>query len=317
MKTRIGVLLVFFAFLVFLSLSFQKDSIGQWSYCNPYVWGIKNHQPNDSGHIWIRMRIEQDNNDGTTPIKLVDTSAYLHQYPFCFFCCSPDSGYKSFWTADGAGSDNVTFNITCSFRWYDCITNMLYYSSAPMTACYQIGMYNATNDTAKGLILYQYRDKPFINTSSTRTGADTIVINNFSYYPWPMVPNKRYFYKMSYAAGFYPSTDNGDNFSNYRKSISEVNTNLIKTPSTYSLSQNYPNPFNPVTNIKFSLPKEGLVTLLIYDALGKEVATIVNEYKTAGTYNVDFDASSLSSGIYFCKLKSGDFSSVMKMVLIK
>lgn len=88
-------------------------------------------------------------------------------------------------------------------------------------------------------------------------------------------------------------------------------------PETYSLQQNYPNPFNPVTNIKFSIPKSGLVKIVLYDISGKELLNIVDEFKAAGNYNVDFNASSLASGVYFYKLIAGDFIDSRKMVLIK
>jgi len=85
----------------------------------------------------------------------------------------------------------------------------------------------------------------------------------------------------------------------------------------YSLEQNYPNPFNPVTNIKFSVPKTGIVKLTVFDAAGRETATLFNGELSAGTYNYDFDASHLASGIYFYKLESGDFTQTKKMVLVK
>ena len=87
--------------------------------------------------------------------------------------------------------------------------------------------------------------------------------------------------------------------------------------NTYSLSQNYPNPFNPTTNINFSIPKDGLVELVVFDVLGKEVAALLNKEQTAGNYQVTFDASKLTSGVYFYKITSGDFSDVKKMLLIK
>ena len=86
---------------------------------------------------------------------------------------------------------------------------------------------------------------------------------------------------------------------------------------TYKLEQNYPNPFNPETNIQFDLPKEGLVTLKVYDILGREVKNLVNEFKQAGSYIVSFDGSELSSGIYFYRLEAGEFVQVKRMVLIK
>ncbi|MBZ0202606.1 MAG: T9SS type A sorting domain-containing protein [Ignavibacteria bacterium] len=88
-------------------------------------------------------------------------------------------------------------------------------------------------------------------------------------------------------------------------------------PASYMLEQNYPNPFNPVTNIKFSVPKSGLVKIVVFDVSGKEIAALVNENLSAGTYNADFDASQLASGVYFYKLESGDFVQTKKMVLVK
>ena len=88
-------------------------------------------------------------------------------------------------------------------------------------------------------------------------------------------------------------------------------------PTTYSLSQNYPNPFNPTTTINYSVPKDGNITLKVYNILGQEVATLLDAYKQAGTYSATFNARSLSSGIYFYRLHAGNFSAVKKMLLIK
>ena len=94
-------------------------------------------------------------------------------------------------------------------------------------------------------------------------------------------------------------------------------------PTEYSLYQNYPNPFNPTTTIKFDIPDVGTglalsnVTLKIYDILGKEVATLINEQRSAGSYEHQFDASNLASGVYIYKLQAGDFVSSKKMILLK
>ncbi len=90
-----------------------------------------------------------------------------------------------------------------------------------------------------------------------------------------------------------------------------------KVPSTYEISQNYPNPFNPATKINYQLPQTGLVTLKIYDILGKEVATLVNEQKNQGRYSVNFDASRLASGVYIYQLRVKDYVGSKKMLLIK
>ncbi|HAX47540.1 MAG TPA: T9SS type A sorting domain-containing protein [Ignavibacteria bacterium] len=91
-----------------------------------------------------------------------------------------------------------------------------------------------------------------------------------------------------------------------------------EVPQVYTLQQNYPNPFNPVTNINFGLPKGSFVTLKVYDMLGKEVASLVNNLNlAAGNYTYDFNAVNIPSGIYFYKLSAGEFSDVKKMTLIK
>jgi hypothetical protein len=93
--------------------------------------------------------------------------------------------------------------------------------------------------------------------------------------------------------------------------------NLDKVPSDYSLAQNYPNPFNPTTSIEFSIPRNSVVNLKIYNTLGQEVATLINGQMNAGSYNYDFDASNLSSGVYIYTLKAGDFVQTRKMMLLK
>jgi hypothetical protein len=88
-------------------------------------------------------------------------------------------------------------------------------------------------------------------------------------------------------------------------------------PAIYAVSQNYPNPFNPTTNINFDLPKGNVVKLKVYDMSGKEVAVLLNEFKSAGRYTYTFGASSLSSGVYFYRISAGDFSDTKKMILVK
>ena len=91
----------------------------------------------------------------------------------------------------------------------------------------------------------------------------------------------------------------------------------LLSPNNYNLAQNYPNPFNPVTTIKYSIPETGNVSLKVYDILGNEVAALVNEEKTQGVYSVTFDATNLSSGVYFYKLQSGSYVETKKMLLLK
>jgi len=99
----------------------------------------------------------------------------------------------------------------------------------------------------------------------------------------------------------------------YPLGINQIST-IVKE---FSLGQNYPNPFNPSTKINFSIPKNGYVSLIVYDIFGKEVESLANESLTAGEYEVDFNANERASGIYFYVLKTGSYMSVKKMILLK
>ncbi len=99
------------------------------------------------------------------------------------------------------------------------------------------------------------------------------------------------------------------------KELTDVKEEQV--PFTYTLSQNYPNPFNPTTQIKYSISKVGNVSLKIYDVLGRVVSDLVNKEQDPGNYSISFDASKLSSGVYFYRLESGSFVSVKKMMLVK
>lgn len=96
--------------------------------------------------------------------------------------------------------------------------------------------------------------------------------------------------------------------------LEQISSNV---PNEFFLLQNYPNPFNPTANIKYQIAKSGFVKLIIYDVTGREVQTLVNEKQNAGTYEIDFDGSSYSSGVYFYKLESENFSETKRMMLLK
>jgi len=92
---------------------------------------------------------------------------------------------------------------------------------------------------------------------------------------------------------------------------------VVSTINNYVLHQNYPNPFNPTTSIRFAIPEAGITTLKVYDILGREVATLVSEEKSVGTYELTWYAENLPSGIYFYRLLAGSFVETKKMVLMK
>ena len=100
----------------------------------------------------------------------------------------------------------------------------------------------------------------------------------------------------------------------------EITVELSAIPAEFSLSQNYPNPFNPVTTIRYSVPvtlSPVTVSLVVYNLLGQEVATLVNTQQPAGNYEVKFDASGISSGVYLYKIQAGEYSAVKKLMLLK
>jgi len=99
------------------------------------------------------------------------------------------------------------------------------------------------------------------------------------------------------------------------ESVNEGDTRSV--PSEFLLEQNYPNPFNPRTDVKFQIAASNHVKLSVYDVLGREVVTLMNEWKNAGTYSVAFDATQLSSGMYLYRLQSGSYVEAKKMVVIK
>ena len=83
-------------------------------------------------------------------------------------------------------------------------------------------------------------------------------------------------------------------------------------PDNFALYQNYPNPFNPTTSIKYTIAEESFVSIKVYSIIGSEIATLVNEKLSAGSYEINFDASSLSSGAYIYKIQAGNFSETRK-----
>ncbi|MBK8981404.1 MAG: T9SS type A sorting domain-containing protein [Ignavibacteria bacterium] len=127
----------------------------------------------------------------------------------------------------------------------------------------------------------------------------------------------------------YSYTDRNLNAGQYNYRLKQVDFNgnfeyfnlsneiTIASPDEYSLNQNYPNPFNPSTKISFQIPTDGVVTLKIFDISGKEVSELVNGNLNAGFHTINFNATSLTSGVYFYKLTAGNFTKVMKMSLIK
>jgi phosphatidylserine/phosphatidylglycerophosphate/cardiolipin synthase-like enzyme len=139
------------------------------------------------------------------------------------------------------------------------------------------------------------------NSAETKNDENTVIIKD------DRIAN---LYLQEFAARYYEA--GGTN--TIVLGVTEIGDGI---PSSFSLSQNYPNPFNPVTEIRFTIHDSRFTTLKVFDILGREIATLVNESMKPGTYSVSWDASQLSSGVYFYRLQSGNFTDVKKMVLMR
>jgi len=151
----------------------------------------------------------------------------------------------------------------------------------------------------------KYEEGSWEKKGSVTGSGTSSASHNYSFNDGGLKSGK-YFYRLK-------QVDYNGNFKYYILS-DEI---IIGAPQKYFLSQNYPNPFNPVTQINYEIPLSDFVSLKIYDISGKEVSVLVNEIQQAGYYSVKFDASALTSGIYFYKLTAGSFSQVKKSVLVK
>ena len=173
-----------------------------------------------------------------------------------------------------------------------------------------------TNNTEVGLAnpFGFYAGTPDYRPSA---GSAALTGSNFSY---PNLTNP-FFTNVSYVGAFDGTNDWTSGWSNWDPQNKDYTVGIIPIsttiPSKFELSQNYPNPFNPATKINFALPKTGFTSLKVFSVEGKEVASLVNNELTAGTYTFEFDASGLSSGIYFYTLKADNISETKKMFLVK
>jgi hypothetical protein len=131
-----------------------------------------------------------------------------------------------------------------------------------------------------------------------------------------LLPGTTYYWRVS-SKGENGSSSFTDIWSFTTTGTVNIDETVNNTPNEFSLFQNYPNPFNPLTHISFSIPVTSNVKLVIYDLLGNEIVTLVNELKSPGSYKVKFDAAEFSSGIYFYILNAGNFIETKKMVLIR
>jgi len=164
------------------------------------------------------------------------------------------------------------------------------------------------------ILFYFGLDSMTINASSNSQYNTKLTLNSSMYVP--NFPCQRFWFVFNKDSSDsnHPSSIYGYYFDNCLTGTGIINSEPSKS---YMLKQNYPNPFNPSTSISFQLPDAGNVSLKLFDVLGKEVMTLVNEYRAPGSYEVRLDASNLAGGMYFYKLVSGSFSETKKMILVK
>ncbi|MCW8809784.1 MAG: T9SS type A sorting domain-containing protein [Ignavibacteriaceae bacterium] len=132
-------------------------------------------------------------------------------------------------------------------------------------------------------------------------------VNISDYYIFKLGGDTLLYSKWNAGSTFYPFT-----WTNYTYVENE-----FTSPTDFALFQNYPNPFNPITKIRYELPERSFVIIKVYDVLGKEITTLVNDEKPNGNYEVEFNGNGLASGIYYYRITAGDFSQTKKMILLK
>ena len=176
---------------------------------------------------------------------------------------------------------------------------------------------NATVGQGNGYILSSVAPGTMVVKMSLKTSASSFAPGVNLDLQWKNAPGPGFFTRI-YA---YVNMLNTEVTipANHFIDIATVSINQISQiiPAKYELNQNYPNPFNPSTNINFSIPKSGFVSLKIFDISGKEIGNLINENLTPGVYEYKFNAANLSSGVYFYILRSGQFTQIRRMMLLK
>ena len=270
---------------------------------------VKGTVKDDDGNPLIGIDVYIDGNNGTLHRNVLTDPTGFFRLGFV----SSELPASNVWL--GAGNEDMNF----------------------VSAARQIPIVNSGNILTKNLILYRTNstisgnvllggNPPFMNlemgaiisdTGFVRTYTDpngnyTLHVSNklFNYDvgSWNLPPNY-----MGYSITAHPGQTNV----NFNFNLTDVQEDNSAIPSEFNLAQNYPNPFNPTTKISWQSPIGSWQTLKVYNVLGNEVATLVDEYKSAGSYEVEFDASQLTSGIYFYKIQAGSFVETKKMILLR
>ena len=222
-------------------------------------------------------------------------------------------------------ADKTNYPLLTNGTWYDKLpafknTDVLFTTQLATIKAYAI----ACVDTAYGTPMPSWRQ------------ASNAEASNFIYADWPIPIDLSYtdsdlltaglggfplgdlnWFPTTYASWKAQESTELANIANVLQSGVTAVENTQVVPQQFQLMQNYPNPFNPTTSISFTLPHSGYVTLKVYNAIGEEVATLVNGFKTAQQYNVNFNASNLPSGVYIYSIQYNNQTISKKMILMK
>lgn len=236
----------------------------------------------------------------------------------------------------GSGYNGIYYFTNYGRSWYfikHCFTNKYVYSLAVqgtnLFAAINDGVYLSTDSgtnwvAVKNGMAYPYANSLFVNGTnifagtgggvylSTNNGTNWAAVNDGLNNDIIVIS-----FAVSGAYIFISTLNNGIWMRPLSEVITDVKNRLNNLPTSFSLQQNFPNPFNPTTTIDYSLPKSEFVTIKLYDAIGREIKTLVKGQKTAGNYSMQFNGSNLSSGIYFYRMQSGNYVETRKLLLLK
>jgi hypothetical protein len=293
-----------------------------------FKFEIRNQSSNDYDSIYFALYCDIDVGDvsGGAQEYADDRVGFSVEDNFLYFF---DDGFSPDWPDSTTGYFGITFLKTpITEKFQSGITDFHYnlYEDDVDDDTIQYGIFSSSEGLYNSNIGYKYfhpgtTGNIHIDDTSTvpQTGLD--IVATISSGPYLLNANQ--------SLVFYTAIIGGDNYSDiyknmitaqnvFNSTLTQIEDKLNYTiPANFELYQNYPNPFNPGTVISYQLPVNSDVVLKVFDVLGNEIATLVDEYKPAGGYEVEFDASRLASGIYIYKLQAGEYMDVRKMILLK
>jgi photosystem II stability/assembly factor-like uncharacterized protein len=228
-------------------------------------------------------------------------------YTFTQSMLAPLPKTRLFWNVEAIGGTDTIITVHQAINLDPAVpVELIAFSAFVNENSVTLGWTTATEVNNKGFEIYRSEDNNNYQLISFSEGNGTTTEQNIYSFTDAQLNPGIYYYKIR-------QIDFDGTTTEYKLSTSVE----VTVPLVFNISQNYPNPFNPSTVISYSIPVDAFVSLKIFDVLGNEVAQLVNELKTANRYTINFDASGLSSGIYYYTISAGSFNKTMKMILIK